>query len=296
MKFANKFIPHIEEVAPHLVEEMKGIAEGAEIPVEEVYFLNIRGEVGRRKIMTQCTTFGLLGTETSDEEIMLGQTIDSPAGSEKSLLMLRLIPKKGPKILTCVRAGTVAYIGINSYGVGKVGNGLSSSDYREYGVPRVIVDRLLLEQESIDGIISEIKRINRTYSTNMMFGDSTGRIVNIETTPLREGILEPKGGFIGHANHYEHPDLLKYDVRPNISRERSTRIKELISIEKRPIIEETAKNWMKDHRAPICRHISKNEGELGIKTLVSTIMRPSKNLMHVCWGNPCQNEYHEYNL
>jgi len=296
--FAKRMIPYIKDFAPHLVDEMNGIAEGAGIPPEEVYFLNARSEMYFRNIPVECTSFGLLGSETTDGEVMLGQNADTVAGNEKTLVMLRLTPTKGPRILMYARAGTIAHIGINSYGLGRVGNGLRGKDYRELGVPKVIVDRVGIEQKSIDDVLTIIRNAKRTMSNNYIYADSTGTVKDIEVTAYEDRTLEPTHGFIAHANNYEHPDLIKYDLTPKGSNShiRAERMTELIANETRPISEKAVKNWMRDHTAPICRHSAEDAGDLGGKTVASIISRPSNRLMHVCWGNPCEGKYYTYKL
>jgi len=122
-------------------------------------------------------------------------------------------------------------------------------------------------------------------------------------TAYEDRIIEPKDGFIAHANSFEHPDLIKLDLiskvnpdRSSNSRARAERMKQLIANETRPITVDMAKNWLRDHEVPICRHPAKSEGELGGKTVASIISQPSKGLMHVCWGNPCEGKYYTYKL
>jgi isopenicillin-N N-acyltransferase-like protein len=292
LSFAKRLVPSVEEFAPHLIDEMKGIADGAGVPHEEIYFLNARNEMYSRKIPTGCTAFGLSGSKTADGQVMLGQNADAVGSVEKSLVMMRIVPNKGPKILQYARAGTVAHIGINSYGLGRVGNGVSASDFRELGVPKVILDRVCIEQRSIDDVVKVIRIAKRAISNNYIFADSTGKIVDVEVTSYQDRVLDPVDGVLSHANNYEHPDFVRYDLIPkgSESHRRAARIKELIASEKSAVTEDIAENWLRDHEGPLCRHPEVQ------KTVGSIVSRPARGLMHVCWGNPCVGEYHTYEL
>jgi len=147
LSLAKKFEPFIEEYAPHLIDEMKGIAEGTGLPLEEIYYLNARTEFSFRP--TGCTTFALAKSRTADGAVMLGHNVDTAANMESQLVMLHMTPKKGPCILMFVRAGTIGAIGINSDGLARVGNGLKSQGYRELGVPVAVIHRMILEQKTV---------------------------------------------------------------------------------------------------------------------------------------------------
>src|SRR4051812_9581077 len=50
------FLPLFEEYCPHLVDEIRGLAEGAGIPLAEALAVQIRGELGAVQDEA-CTTF-----------------------------------------------------------------------------------------------------------------------------------------------------------------------------------------------------------------------------------------------
>jgi len=292
----HKFLPYMEKYAPYLVEEMNGIADGADLPREKIYLCNLRGELTYQR-PRECTTFALLPEITVDNSILIGQNVDTPGRQESQGIMLHLSPKTGPSILTWTRAGTLAHVGINSHGFARVGNGLVSTQWRDYGVPSYLMWRRILEQKSVEDAVQLVTETKRAKSGNLLLADGES-IVDIETTALEHRLLKPQNGFIVHSNNYLHPDLEKYDRLSTLadSAKRAERIAELIRSRKGKVSWETTESWMQDHTGypnSICRHPSRASE---VKTIASVIAEPSKGVLHVCRGNPCINEYNEYKI
>jgi len=202
----HKFLPYMEKYAPYLVEEMNGIADGADLPREKIYLCNLRGELTYQR-PRECTTFALLPEITVDNSILIGQNVDTPGRQESQGIMLHLSPKTGPSILTWTRAGTLAHVGINSHGFARVGNGLVSTQWRDYGVPSYLMWRRILEQKSVEDAVQLVTETKRAKSGNLLLADGES-IVDIETTALEHRLLKPQNGFIVHSNNYLHPDLV----------------------------------------------------------------------------------------
>ena len=92
------FLPQYEAFAPHLVEEMRGIADGAKLKFAEVLLVNVRAEVmgirsddvGHRSRMLSaalvdgCTAFALGRTATANGEIVAGQNLDQDPAERRS--------------------------------------------------------------------------------------------------------------------------------------------------------------------------------------------------------------------
>ena len=295
-----RFVPFMEKYAPDIVEELRGMADGSGIPLEKIFFLQIRGEMAYPKAET-CTSFAISTSRSADGNILIGQNIDWIAQPEHQVIV-HLIPKEGPRILAWSWAGTLGQAGINSEGMARVGNGLTSSRTREGGgFPTQFLMRCILNQPSVDEAIKWIRKVERSKSGNHVLADRSGKIVDIETTALEDRLIEPENGFVAHSNNYQHPDFLPYERGLTIfpdSPKRSERLKELVSKEERAITVDMAKGWLRDHinyPVGLCRH--KSEGPYkAITTIASVIAQPSQGLLHVCAGNPCEGEYTTYKV
>src|SRR4051812_11249843 len=71
---ALRFLPWIQEFAPEQVEEIRGIAAGAEVPFELALLVNVRAEVfGVERASGGCTALALGRRATADGSILVGQ-------------------------------------------------------------------------------------------------------------------------------------------------------------------------------------------------------------------------------
>ena len=69
---ALKFLPLFERDCPHLIEEIHGLAEGADIEFADALAAQLRGELGQ---VTDgaCTTFVISARGTANGETLIGQ-------------------------------------------------------------------------------------------------------------------------------------------------------------------------------------------------------------------------------
>ena len=305
LSVARRYIPYIEDCAPHLAEEIRGIAEGAELSLESAYLLQLRAEVTQLTIENNssldcCTSFALSRNMTEDGEVWIGQNLDLQPFYKDFGVILRIRPKKGQTILCYSQIGSVGHAGINSAGIGLAVNALYSSGWRP-GVPRPILYRLILEKESVSEALKAITEARRASSCNYMISHKSGEIKNIEATPRDYAVMNPCGGLMVHANHFEHPRMHQFEKRPKDrlenSKFREMRFKKLASDCGEKISPEKLKEFLADHdRFPvaICAHPEGNPWHL--MTIASIIAHPSDALMHVASGQGCKNEYLAYSL
>ena len=146
---AMTFLPAMEAFAPHLVEEIRGIADGAKVSFAEALLVNVRAEVMGAASEALCTSFALSREATADGTIFSGQNLDQHPANRDLMIVLHVEPDQGPAILMCTFAGLVGYPGINSLGVSLVQNALSTHDWRRDGMPHYLLKRVLLEQQDV---------------------------------------------------------------------------------------------------------------------------------------------------
>jgi isopenicillin-N N-acyltransferase-like protein len=289
--------PYIETRAPHLLEEIRGIADGAGIEFEEALALQCRSElVSRAKAETEarsepeCTSFAISKDRSATGEVIVGQNLDLAPAFEPSGVVLFLYPKGGPAIITWTLAGTVGQVGLNSAGLARCGNFLLSPGWR-VGLPTTILWRLILEQPSVAGVETVIADSYRAKSNNFVVGDSAGTIADFEATVDAYRRLEPENGAILHSNHYLHPDLLpseRQTTRLPDSQARLARLSELFRQAPGKLGSDQLQTFLRDHSGRphcICKHDDYS------KTVVSVISHPKAGRIEICSGNPCQGEY-----
>ncbi len=311
--------PFLEDWAPHLLEEVRGIAAGAGIEFEEALALQCRSELANRSRTKQaeaeqaqaksarpaagrgsgpntleCTSFAVSRERSATGEVMVGQNLDLSPAFEPFGVVLCLYPKSKPAIITWTLAGTVGQVGLNSVGLARCGNFLLSPGWR-VGLPTTILWRLMLEQPSVEGVARVVAETDscRAKSNNFIVGDASGTIADFEATSAMHRRLAPHDGVILHTNHYLHLDLLPVEgqtTRLPDTKARLARLTELFGQHPGKVGSEDLQTFLRDHEGrPQC--ICKHEGYS--KTVVSVICHPKTGRIEICPGNPCEGEYRE---
>jgi len=303
IQLARLFVPFLEDAAPHLLEEMEGIAKGAGIALDSVLVLNARTELAFPDQLAggECTSIGLSGQRTTQGQTILAQNWDwLPVVKTRSALF-RVQPAKGPRALIMCEAGQVSKFGFNESGVGHLLNILIYPGVRT-GVPVHVLSRLVLE--SADAVEAEAKllKARRASSSHFLVGDLTGRLRGVETAPQAAAVIEPTGGALVHTNHFRDPVLAEKDLIADIapdSFDRLRRISEIIEGQEKWDADQL-KAALADHSGQpdsICRHVSPHHPEhLQMETLGSFIFDLGQKTAQVAYGQPCQNSYQKVTL
>ena len=122
--------------APRVAEMLDGVAEGAGVPVEEIYALNARTELLYGNGGTECTSIGVLDSRTASGHTILAQNWDWHPAQRPYTLLLATRDERGSTVLTLTEAGMLAKAGLNDAGLGVCVNMLTSDrDGRPGGVP-----------------------------------------------------------------------------------------------------------------------------------------------------------------
>lgn len=185
--------------APHLYEEMIGIAEGAGISLEEIVILNNYTDFRDLEMPEEgCTTIHI----KSEAGNFAGQTWDMHA-SAKDYLCLIKVPSldSSPPQLILTLVGCVGLMGINSHGLLVGVNNINTKNAKAGIIWPALVRRLLDESkhEEMENILRECPV---TSGHNYLLS-SSGKGQNWEVTPeFREIASEvTKEGVIFHTNH-----------------------------------------------------------------------------------------------
>lgn len=303
---AEAYVVPVEEFSPHLLEEVRGIADGAGICFGEAFSLQLFAELVFSKasgVAQGCTGFAISAMASATRQPFLGQNVDSLPSLEPLSFMVRRIPEHGPRSLMVSFAGFIAYVGINSEGLGMTINQLLSPGFR-IGVPVFFLMRKFFEGTSVADWLQLLDRTTIASSLNYIVADREG-IADVETTVQSYAVLSEDRGFLVHTNHYLHPEFLSEErLLPGLpdSEVRYERLKRLLEEEGRPYTVETLQRLLRDHHdfpGSICRHVgpeAKEQLRGAMKTCFSVINEPAQGRIHVALGNPCENRYVCYEL
>jgi len=238
---ALRFAPLLQEVAPDLLEEMAGIAEGAARDLGEIVALNVRTELmadipsgtyhpegpaalARNRAAGvpelppeampsnmattppaddgECTTAAATAPATRDGRTLLSQTWDWQGDQRAACLMLRVHAPNEPAILTMTEAGMVAKIGMNSAGLAVGLNLLRSlSDGRTVGMPVHVLLRKMLQAQSFAAARAVADIAPAAGSSCLTLASREGNLVSLEINPTGVAEVWAEQGILAHANH-----------------------------------------------------------------------------------------------
>ncbi|MDP6358259.1 MAG: C45 family autoproteolytic acyltransferase/hydrolase [Planctomycetota bacterium] len=300
----HKVIPLLEEHCPNLLEEIRGLAAGANISFEEAVLLQLRGEVANIPD-GDCTTYAISGTGTSAGQLLIGQNSDMGEDQEEVGIVLKLIPESGPRILMWTFAGHLGYHGMNSEGVAHFANALGGGPKWKFGLSHYPLKRMMLEQRTVKEVLALFDSYPVASSGNYVLSGGCRNYCNVEVTPEGYAAIGPgEDGFIAHTNHFlgspwactENYERSTKDSFPRLNRMRS-----LIQSRFGQIEISDVKEFLSDHDngpASICRHTHEHEGSEGGsgKTVCALIAEPEAGKMHVCKGNPCRGRFRSFEV
>ena len=303
---ALQFRPLFRDFCPHLLEEIEGLAEGAGLDPADALACQVRGEAGQVS-EGACTSFVIGPRGTASGETLIGQTCDLPPEIDEFGYVLHLEPGDRPATLMWTFGGMIGYHGLNSRGVAHFANSLTGGPKWRFALSHYPLKRLLLEQPSLGNILELLRSVPVCSNGNYVLCDGEGRILDVELTSEGPEVVESRqAGFLAHANHYlcsAHSCSETLAASLPDSPARQKRIETLIHSKFGSITLDDAKWFLSDHAghpASICRH--PHEGadhpmlDHRAKTVTALIAEPFQGRLHVCRGNPCENEWATHSL
>lgn len=299
MELAGKFLLILEETLPAIVEEMEGIAHGAEIPLTHVVVLNSRTELMSANLLNgECTAIGLTGKRTVDGNPLLAQNWDWIPQSKNGTAFFLLEPVEGPRALIFGEAGQVGKIGINESGLGVLLNILMSGEL-QLGIPVHVLLRMVLNQVDTNSAVEYVKKATRASASHFLLGDIKDNIIGLEFTPKVCSEILPTEGAIIHTNHFCDRSGVETDVTLSLlpdTVKRLERAGQLLARKERWALRELRDIFVDHENYPssICRHVDNKVPEhLQSETIGSFVLDLPGKKIQFTHGQPCRNNYHE---
>lgn len=207
---AEAWVAPATEYAPDLVEELRGIARGAERDFLELMALNARGEIIYDRefadlVGGECTTYAIAPDAAGDGHAYAGQNWDYLCGAMESIVMLRIRAEGEPDIIMQIEAGQVGRHGANSAGIAMQVNGLGGRyGFQGFGVPQPFVRRRVLQSDNLHDAMERVFKAPQQIGANYLLATREGFAISLETTPAeRTAWAYPTDGILVHGNHHE---------------------------------------------------------------------------------------------
>jgi isopenicillin-N N-acyltransferase like protein len=215
------FLLKVEGFEPLYIEEMRGIAEGARVDLQDIVMVNARTEIlrlGRQQAESRaldltpdgCTGAVVMPDMSRTGRLLHGQNWDWKAECAETGVVLKIRRDDGPDILTFTEAGGLARSGLNSAGIAITANYLACDrDFGQIGIPLSLLRRKALETPHLALALQTIYCTPKSASNNLMMSHAGGIALDIECAPDESFLVYPSGGLLVHANHWQSPVALQ---------------------------------------------------------------------------------------
>jgi isopenicillin-N N-acyltransferase like protein len=309
LKWIPRLVDPIRDFAPDLVEEMEGIADGAEQTFEAIVALNARTTLGRLAAgadeEVECSTAAALPESTADGTTYLFGNWDQNVRRFANAVVLEIHTPGRPAVLMVSEAGRLMLAGLNDAGLGINGNSLwcTRDQTTPGGIPWPVVRRRFLQHTRLAPAIKSVYSAPRTHSGNHMVASAEGFAVDLEATPGEVFAVSPVDGVMAHSNHFLSPAAQARIEDTSIGRSPSTlyrhrRIEEVMRQAHGSIDADTLKLALRDHFGypdSVCAH-PEPRWRPSSSTIASSIMDLERLTLEVASGPPCVNPYVTYQL
>lgn len=313
-----EFLPIIEGFDASFVEEMRGIAEGANIDFEAVVLLNARTEIlqmatrrarGEETMKDDdpdgCTGVVVQPSAAREGRLIHAQNWDWKAECAETSVVLKVRRDDGPDVLTFTEAGALGRHGFNSVGIAITANYLECErDYRHLGVPLALIRRKALEQEHLALAMRSVYVTRKSAANNMIISHAQGVVIDFECAPDETFQVHPVDGLLVHANHWQSPVALAKLRDTGVastpdSLYRDLRVRELLVPHIGQIDREAVKGALfDDFGTPwsVCRPPRTGRSSNLSATVAMIVMEPALGVMEVAMLPAISREFTTYTL
>lgn len=281
-----------EKYFPQYLDELKGIANGSNISLNEILLL-CSEETLLETLKNKCTTFAF----ACSKGVFLCHNEDWLPGYEDDLYIIKAKPKKGASFLSLAYIGTLpgSSVALNNYGVAFSGNSLLGG--AQEGLPKNIILRSQIEAKTLEEFEKLASFSPRAIPNHSMAVDKDGRMISMELALDRYCAVYTNDRFFVHTNHALHPHLASLETVPvKDSTARYNTTFEYLRGNRHS--ESLAKKILRSHENEpytICAHAKTEEGH-NSQTAASTIVNVKGMSILIAQGNPCKSKYKAYYL
>ncbi|WP_063766749.1 MULTISPECIES: C45 family autoproteolytic acyltransferase/hydolase [unclassified Streptomyces] len=305
---ARAWVPLVDDYLPGILDEIRGIAEGAERDFEEILALNARFELSQSnpfddKADEGCTSFALLAQANGVGHVLCGQNWDWRERVADTVVVLRVQQPGRPTFICQTEAGQVGRHGANSAGLALNANGLGGGFETGLSVPGTFVRRKILESWDVYDALRAAFQVTQSAPSNLLITHRDGFAIDLETTPGRHGWMYPTDGLLVHGNHFQAfvPPQIEGTYRPFSvdSLFRVPRVTDGLraarTVTSSSALRAHVREVMSDHFAHpngVCQHADPRRHEADrYQTVVSSLVDLSTGEYLLTAGLPCEKAY-----
>ncbi|MFW9487639.1 C45 family autoproteolytic acyltransferase/hydrolase [Xanthomonas euvesicatoria pv. euvesicatoria] len=215
---------------PRYWQEIQGLAAGLELPVEEVFMWNCRGDFPGLASVDGCTTvYGQTAQGT-----LIAHNEDGLPQLRGDCAIVHAMPTEGAAFTSFAYPGSIPghTFAINEFGVVATVNNLRPTDIPA-GLPRQVLGRASLDATSIDEAVAAVSTTSRAGAFHHAFAQAgSPRVVSLEATSSATTVVEVQKTQ-GHANHRVHGNFDQaQQIITGSSGARQQRVEQLLATSK----------------------------------------------------------------
>lgn len=318
-----RFCEAAQRWSPDLLEEVKGIAEGAGVDLKPIFALQLLDEemwysrgigVGLSLLEDEhCSGLGVFGQR--DAAPVLGQNIDLlDYGDGLQALLQIKDPASGLNSFVLTLAGLIGLNGLNNRSIGICCNSLLQLNHATNGLPVAFVVRKVLAQSQLKDVVGFIRSVRHASGQNYIVGN-TEEILDFECSANEVCQFVPYAG----AKQVYNTNLPLVNDDQEMYREwvsklppgknqdadtartnfetRLESLKGRLERSSEPITVETVKSILGSHNSsehPLCRHKKPGGGARAMTVASATMVLSSSPVLHVAFGPPCSTQFQEF--
>ncbi len=309
------FMPAIEQFAPDLMEEVRGLAIGANQPLRDVLARQFSDEETWFRQMIKfgrmpaehCSSLGAVGVHCAPN--IVAQNLDLVGFSHGFELVMRIQePGSDLDALVFTVAGKISLAGMNKRGVAIACNTVLFLDFNPAGLPEDFIVRKTLQQPSLDAALTFMRSVPHASGQNYVLGDPDD-VTDLEASAKQVAVFEPlqEPKRIYHTNHpfvnsetgswdammargeKEAPELVAAALARMTTYDRCNALKEQVEIAEE-INPEKAKQILSTHQGGVCIHYTDMDQNYTAGCLVMEL-DPESPRMHVAPGPGCMTPF-----
>ncbi len=196
------FVTAIGRHTPHLLEEVRGIAEAAGVAFERILALNLMDEEWWFSLPAErrnaCSLMAVAGD--GGHASVLAQNMDLPELMDGAQAILRWDDGDGGAGVVLTAAGMIGLTGVNVAGLGVCVNTLSMLNHSAAGLPVAFVLRGLLDRPDVAAAAAFLEDVPHASGQHYALADAGG-VAGYECSAAGAVRSDDGSGGLCHTNH-----------------------------------------------------------------------------------------------
>ncbi len=306
------------QIGDEYIEEMKGIADGAEVDYKNILILNCGWDLLNSLPTPEthpsymCSSFSSFADDTRNGNLICGHNDDGARNIDQFLVLLKATPAKGRSFAAPVVPGYIGYHRMwNDSGTVLFGLSLEKGvkdEVFDYNIPMWVLLRHLIQyKESTDEIVQGLAEYPPPTAFNFLISDKTASVKICHVAANNIVKISPEGSTAVLTNHALVDDIKPVLVmrdHPSSTDYRFQTVKRFLDGKKGKIDVKAGKEALSSHydsstkkyypsaNTPCSHH--EYEGKMaGTVSTVVIEIKEKQLSAYISLGNPCENRWTE---